>query len=294
MFRAASRLPTRALLATSTLGAIVLQETPREKLSIYPSPNPDIILVETPSALETQIGVIRRSICQTYSNGHAYVQGWVSRWIGVEHAVERRVKSIVTPQESLTPGLLYVGVATLTGSILARNRRPITRLILPPVFFAVSAKHFLPKTTHNLSDYLGSIEDAHLPAFAEKHEIAKQHSAMTWDRIKEATQETRGHINRGALNIVEKIQEATGLKLRETLGLGEEVKQHVEEKVAEVQEAVEKVTEEVKTSVNQKVEEVKTSVNQKAEEVKEAAKDVVKNVEQDLTREETEKKGEEN
>lgn len=167
-----------------------------------------------------------------------------------------RIKSIISPQESLTPGLLYVGVATLSGSILARNRRLATRLILPPIFLVTSAKHFLPRTTHNLSDYLGSIEDAHFPAIAEKHEIGKAHTAMTWERIKETTKDARGRVNSGAVSIVERIQDATGLKLRDTLGQGEEAKQYVEAKVTEVQQGAEQAQEGAKIGVDKKVEEV--------------------------------------
>ncbi|KXN90378.1 Mitochondrial organizing structure protein 2 [Leucoagaricus sp. SymC.cos] len=248
--------PKQALLAASVAGATVLHEQPEEKLSIYSADTPDVLLVETPSALENQIGVVRRQARQVYRDGRDYVQGWVSKWVGVEHAVENRVKAIISPHESLTPGLLYVGVATLTGSILARNRLLVTRLIIPPVFLVASAKHFLPKTTQNLSDYLGSVEDAHFPAFAEKHEIAKAHTAMTWERIKEATKDTRANVNHGALTIVEKIQEATGLKLRETLGLREEMKHSVETKAAEAQQVVEQVVEETGASIEKKLEEV--------------------------------------
>lgn len=175
-----------------------------------------------------------------------------------------RVKSIISPQESLTPGLLYVGVATLTGSILARNRLLATRLVLPPVFLAVSAKHFLPKTTRNLTDYVGSIEDTYFPSFSEKHEIAKAHTAMTWERIKEATKNTRAHLNHGAVVVVEKVQEATGLKLRETLGWADETKQRVEAKAVEVKEAVGRTVEEAKAATSEAVEEVKEVV-EKAE-----------------------------
>ncbi|KAF5353463.1 hypothetical protein D9756_007934 [Leucocoprinus leucothites] len=270
MYRAASRSPRRALFAASVAGVAVLHEQPREKLSIYTSSTPDIILVETPSALEGQIGVARRQVCQTYRDGREYVQGWVSKWIGLEHAVENRVKSIISPQESLTPGLLYVGVATLTGSILARNRMLMTRLVLPPVFLVASAKHFLPKTSHNLSDYVGSIEDKHFPGFAEKHEIAKAHTAMTWERIKEATKDTRAHVNRGAVSMVEKIQEATGLKLRETLGWGEEVERRAEASVVEAKQVAEQVVDETKNAIEEKVEEVRQAIEEKAkpEEVK--------------------------
>ena len=127
------------------------------------------------------------------------------------------MKSLIAPDEPLTPGILYVGVATLTGSVLARNRI-FWRLTLPPALFILSLNHFLPKTSHNVSSYLGSLEDAHFPTLAEKHEIAKAHSAMTWQRIKDATQNGRETFSEGVASLVGKVEAATGLKLRETLG----------------------------------------------------------------------------
>jgi organizing structure protein 2 len=168
----------------------------------------------------------------------------------------------------MTPGLLYVGIATLTGSILARNRVILTRLFLPPLFLVASANHFLPQTTGNLSDYLGSLEDTYFPALALKHEVAKAHSLMTWERVKDATKSGRDQVNHGADVVVEKIQEATGLKLKETLGWRKEQaekavsasKAIVEQKIDKVEKKVEAKTEDVKPDVEQKVEEVKRLV----------------------------------
>ena len=44
--------------------------------------------METPSELEKQIGVARRALTDTYLDAHSRVQAVVSRWIGVEQAVE--------------------------------------------------------------------------------------------------------------------------------------------------------------------------------------------------------------
>lgn len=154
-----------------------------------------------------------------------------------------RVKSIISPNESLTPGLLYVGVATLTGSILSRNRFILTRFLLPPLFLVVSANQFLPQTTHNLSEYFGSLEETYFPTLAQKHDIANAHSVMGWEMLKESTQNARAQVNKTALNAVEKIQGATGLKIKETLGLSGEVKK-VEVKVADVVIVSEKVANE--------------------------------------------------
>ena len=179
-------------------------------------------------------------------------------------AHQARVKSLVAPDEPLTPGILYVGVATLTGSVVARNRI-FWRLALPPALFILSLNHFLPKTSHNVSQYLGSLEDAHFPTFAEKHEIAKAHSAMTWERVKEATQNSRETATDTLASFLGKIEEASGLKLRETLGVkGSVQSQTAEDRTKEVMKAVEveaaaaKVV--VEEKVQEKVEEVKRLV----------------------------------
>ncbi|KAF8200253.1 apolipo protein O-domain-containing protein [Pholiota molesta] len=218
MFRTASRLPRRAFLSATVAGtAVGLHDSP-QKLSIYPEPDPEILLVESPSKLEHEIGVVRRHVLRTYADAHAHVQSWVSHWIGVEHAVENRVKSILAPDEALTPGLLYTGIAGLTASVLARTRSRPTRALLPPLALALAAHHFLPKTTANLTAYLGSLEDTYLPTVAEKHEVGKAHAGMAWARVREAAAEGREKVERGAVEAVEGIQKATGLKLKETLG----------------------------------------------------------------------------
>ncbi|KAM5543506.1 hypothetical protein V8D89_002757 [Ganoderma adspersum] len=235
----------------------------REKLPIYPTPQPDVVLLETPSELEKQIAVARRAVTGTYLDARSRVQEVVSRWIGIEQAVESRVKSLIAPDEPLTPGILYVGVATLTGSVVARNRI-FWRLALPPTLFILSLNHFLPKTSHNVSQYLGSLEDAHFPTFAEKHEIAKAHSAMTWDRVKEATQNSRETATDTLATLLGKVEEASGLKLRETLGVKGPVRaqaQATEERATEAIKAVEASAEVAKVAVEEKVQE-------KVEEVK--------------------------
>ncbi|KAG5650538.1 hypothetical protein H0H81_011881 [Sphagnurus paluster] len=285
MFRAASRLPRRAILTTSVAATgVVLHTSPeREKLSIYPHQTPDILLVDTPSALEEQIGVARRKFIKAYCDTHSQVQGVISRWIGVEHAIENRVKAIISPNESLTPGLLYVGVATLTGSIIARSRFIGARLFLPPVFLFASAQQFLPQTTANLKAYLGLLEDTYFPNFSKKHAIANAHTRMTWDHIKDATQNSREWVTHGAEVAVDKVQEATGLKLKETMGWAQKqaevkvieaanaveqraseakavVEKVIEEKVPEIKVGLEKVGEETKEQVPPKVEEIKRLV----------------------------------
>ncbi|KAG8928324.1 hypothetical protein FRC02_007079 [Tulasnella sp. 418] len=141
----------------------------REKLSIYPKPDPEVILVETHSELEKNIGIAREYVTERYKQGQSAIQSGVEKWIGVEHAVEKQIKDLIPSDEPLTPGLLYVGVATLTGSVLGRNRSFPIRFALPPTFLVLSLAHFLPKLSSNISAYLSSLELAYAPGVAAKH-----------------------------------------------------------------------------------------------------------------------------
>jgi len=258
MFRTAFRLPKRTFLSASVAGTAVGLH---DKLPIYPSPTEDIVLAESPSELENRIAVVRRKALNTYSEAHAHVQGWVTRWVDVEHAIEHRIKAIISPNESLTPGLLYVGIATLTGSIIARNRTLVTRFLLPPIFLVASANHFLPETTENLSSYFGSLEETYFPSLSAKHNVANAHTRMTWEKVKDATASSREQLNRGAMTAVEKVQEVTGLKIKETFGW-------TSEKVENQKQAIANVVDDVKVAVDEKLEAAENKVEKTIEEAK--------------------------
>ena len=58
------------------------------QLSIYPGLEREIVVVDSPSVLETQIGVVRKAVAGVARDVHRRVHGAVSDWIGIEHAVE--------------------------------------------------------------------------------------------------------------------------------------------------------------------------------------------------------------
>lgn len=83
--------------------------------------------MRTDSELARHVGVAREYATSTYLDAQSKVHQAVEKWIGVEHAVERQVKEIIPEDEPMTPGLLYVGVATLTGSVIGRRRTSIQK-----------------------------------------------------------------------------------------------------------------------------------------------------------------------
>lgn len=122
-------LPRAGLYATTGLGALgasvwssrVYAEE-RVGSPLYPSPPPTVTLVPVETELQKQVGSVRRSIEAGSIQGRGMLFAWVNRWINFEHTVEQRVKSLVPASEPVVPGLLYVGVATLAGSIYGRYR----------------------------------------------------------------------------------------------------------------------------------------------------------------------------
>ncbi|KAL5520273.1 hypothetical protein ACEPAG_9486 [Sanghuangporus baumii] len=229
-----ARLPRRALLSAAAVVAVGTNIPRREDLPIYPTPEPQLVLVESPTELEHRIRNVRERLTKSYETSYAYVQSWVDRWIAIEHAVEKRIKGFKAPEEQLTPGVLYVGVATLSGSIFARSRSRPTRFLLPPVLFLLSFNYFLPKTTSNIGSYVSDLEHTYFPRAAQFTDTAVAHSQMTWEMAKDKANEGKEALNSGVEKTIGAIQDATGLKLREALGfsqsLGEDVKKAAEER----------------------------------------------------------------
>ncbi|KAA1467065.1 hypothetical protein DENSPDRAFT_68714 [Dentipellis sp. KUC8613] len=265
-----ARMPRRTLLAAATAVAVSLPDSEREKLSIYPAPDQDIIVVESPTELERQIGIARRAATRVFNDTHSQVQGVIGKWIGIEQAVESRVKSLVAPDEPLTPGVLYAGIAALSGSILTRTRGLPLRILAPPTLFVLAAQQFIPKTSHNVATYAGELEERYTPGLAEKHAIGRAHFAMTVARAQEAWEQGRAHAGETVGHALRRVQETTGLKVGEAIGKGRVAALEAEGKVSE---ASKEVLAEVKVL---EAKEVASVVESKAEPVLENAKEEVK------------------
>lgn len=123
----------------------------------------------------------------------------------------------------MTPGALYVGVATLTGSVLARNRTFLLRVALPPTLFILSMNHFLPKTSYNISSYLSLLERAHAPALADARAQFNGRVASTTSAACRAWYHVQTNTITKLEHTVSRIQDTTGLKLREAVGWDQKV-----------------------------------------------------------------------
>ncbi|KDQ12565.1 hypothetical protein BOTBODRAFT_161460 [Botryobasidium botryosum FD-172 SS1] len=189
-----------------------------KKLSIYPAPEPEILLIETHSELEQNIGKIREAATSAYFNARAKLQSEVNGWIEVEGAVEKKVKELIAPDEPLSPGILYVGVTTLTGSVITRNRSFPVRFLVPTTFLMLSLPFFLPKTSHNLNEYISDLEAHYFPAVAEQHAALGRAVSSARESLEAFYHSSNKAVREGVHNAEGKIQEYTGIKLQEPSG----------------------------------------------------------------------------
>lgn len=184
------------------------------KLPIYSAPPEPVILAEVRGPLEEQVASARRAISNATYDVRESVQGQVRRWIGVEHAVENRISSLIPQDEPITPGILYVGVTTLSAFIFGRYRGITLRILAPPIALVGSLNYFLPKTAHNVGQYYVDLEEKHLPPFVRQQRQSIQNALKSTQHAAEeqyskARQETGSLVQRG----LQSVEQGTGLKV---------------------------------------------------------------------------------
>ena len=101
------------------------------------------------------------------------VNAALERAFGLERTFTSTVASLAPPRESgerLLPGLCYVLVASMAGSIVARRRTFVLRAAAPLALGYAAARLALPVTTRNVGDLLWRFETERLPpAVADAH-----------------------------------------------------------------------------------------------------------------------------
>ncbi|KAL7421884.1 hypothetical protein Q5752_003656 [Cryptotrichosporon argae] len=193
-----------------------------DKLPIYPAPEPTLTLVETPHPLAPHIATAREATTGVLGQARDVVEQGVSRWIGFERKVEHEIKTVLPADEPLTPGLIYVLVSGLTGSVLTRTRSFPLRFLAPPLFTLAAFPYFLPKTSARVRAYLSELEDAHFPDFAARHDRVvgglEAHWAMALDRVRGAGAAAKGWSE----DAVRGVESSTGLKVGDAVRRGRE------------------------------------------------------------------------
>jgi len=128
------------------------------------------------------------------------VEAVVDKWIGLEKQVEKTLYAVAPKgEETIIPGAIYVGIAGMGGSILARNRTypvqadwltvllgmwPI-RMLSPLVAIGLAGWYFLPETTGNILEMTKQLETK-VPVVWDAHQkLNKDLEMLKNDAVKE-------------------------------------------------------------------------------------------------------------
>jgi len=121
----------------------------------------------------------------------------------LEQSFTHTIASLAPPRESgeqLMPGVVYVLVASMAGTIVVRNRNVLFRAAAPLAFAVGTAWAVLPITSRNVADLAWRYEQR-FPALADGHLQLRRSIERSWDLA-------RIHSQQGANMVHEKVTEA--------------------------------------------------------------------------------------
>ncbi|KAI8962726.1 apolipo protein O-domain-containing protein [Daldinia sp. FL1419] len=156
--------------------------------------------------LAVEIGKARLILYRYAAATEDAVNGAIDSAFHLEQSFTETIASLAPARESgekLMPGLVYVLVASMTGSIMTRNRNIVLRASLPLAFGVGAGWLLLPVTMTNVSDLLWRYE-RRFPAVADAHLKTRQ-------GIQDAWRFARVHVDVGKNYVDEKVGDARDL-----------------------------------------------------------------------------------
>ncbi|KAK0733411.1 apolipo protein O-domain-containing protein [Lasiosphaeria miniovina] len=127
----------------------------------------------------------------------------MSRAFDLEQSFTSTIASLAPPRESgekLMPGLIYVLVAGMAGSIVARNRNVVVRAALPLALGLGAARLAIPLTAANVGELAWQYE-RRFPAVADAHVRARE-------GVEQGIAFVRVHANLASRKLTEAVTEA--------------------------------------------------------------------------------------
>ncbi|MBW0490254.1 hypothetical protein O181_029969 [Austropuccinia psidii MF-1] len=183
------------------------------KLPIYDEPPREIILVKTELPLQPQVRWVREHL-QSFKKEFQNRAGFLmERGFKAEKDFTGTLTGLLDHKETSSSSLLCVGIGTMSGSIITRNRSLPLRFLSPLAFFIVSSYHFLPITSQNFQSYLFRLQDKHFPrSAAARDDVIRQsiESVQWFRRLKDQMLQQSDKLVRNGNQAIEKY---SGLKM---------------------------------------------------------------------------------
>ena len=129
------------------------------------------------------------------------VNNALNKTLDLENSFTSTLASLAPPKESgekLLPGAVYVLVAAMAGSIIARNRNILLRATVPVITGVTAAHYTIPITTRNVGNLAWEYEKKY-PVIADNHTRAVQ-------SVRKFVETGKAHSQMGYYQAVDKVQ----------------------------------------------------------------------------------------
>lgn len=126
----------------------------------------------------------------------------------MESEVTNTVNSTIDKDEEIFPNILYVGVAALGGTILARNRNIVLRFLTSTTLAVGASYYLLPKTTQNVAAHLERLEKRY-PQLIELHQQVNNTVNDARKQVDDTVAQLRGVVDENTNKLREQIQQNT-------------------------------------------------------------------------------------
>ncbi|KAI8376122.1 apolipo protein O-domain-containing protein [Radiomyces spectabilis] len=240
----------RQSLATAAASAVVVASVSRSpvyaderkpaKLSIYDDPEPEVVLIEAPTKLEEHFAVAQKYADETVAEGKSHLNNIQQRWNQFENDVDAVVDQTIAKDEELWPNVLFVGVAGLAGTIIARRRNFVLRFLTSAALAAGTSYYLFPKTTHNVCFQLEKLESKY-PPLQSAHKSVKDTVCDLRQQVDATVAQLKGTVQQNTDKLREQIQQNADALKNQAAGFEREVKQQVSVKKEEAVEKKEEV-----------------------------------------------------
>lgn len=148
------------------------------------------------------------------------------------------IKSTVDKDEEVFPNALYVGVAALAGTIIARNRNVVLRFLTSSTLAIGTSYYLLPKTTHNVAVQLEKLEKKY-PQLQSAHQSVNNQVDQVKKQIDDTVSQLRGAVDENVNKLQSQIQENTEKVKGAVVGGSASTTEVAKEKFDEVKKNVE-------------------------------------------------------
>lgn len=149
------------------------------------------MVTPTPTArLAAQIRETRLSLYRYATAAEDRLNRFMTSVFDLETSFTNTIASLAPPRESgerLMPGMIYVLVAAMAGSIVSRNRNVLLRATVPLAAGAGTSWLVLPITSRNVGDLLWRYEQK-APLISENHLRIRNAADQAWREARSGAQ----------------------------------------------------------------------------------------------------------